>query len=146
MYRTNNITYWNIETIKDTVEALKNIAHETECVTLIKQINRVIDVFQNNADRIGIVPSMIEYDSEDDWVEMRFFNMENTKDTLGSFFNHIEITIYDNDIVISEQRVYSIAPRTEDDSKLLYNEEDYRKMFNNLEEFLIYLPNHKLND
>ena len=143
MYSTNDITYWNVETIKDTVEALKNITHETECIALIKQINRVIDVFQNNADRIGIVPSMIEYDSEDDWVEMKFFIGENTP---GLFLNHIEITIYDNDIVISEQRAYSIALRTEDDEKLLRDEEDYRKMFNKLEEFLVYLPNHKLND
>lgn len=143
MYSTNNIIYWDIETIKDTVEALKNITHETENIALIKQINRVIDVFQNNADRLRVVPSIIKYNSEDDWVEMKFFIGENTP---GLFLNHIEITIYDNDIVILEERVYSIAPRTEDDSKLLYNEEDYRKMFNNLEEFLIYLPNHKLND
>lgn len=143
MYSTNNITYWNIETIKDTVEALKNITYETECIALIKQINRVIDVFQNNADRLRVVPSMIEYVGEDDLVEMKFFIEGSTP---GFILNHIEITIYDNDIVISEQRVYSIAPRTEDDSKLLYNEEDYRKMFNDLEEFLIYLPNHKLND
>ena len=146
MYSTNNIIYWDIETIKDTVEALKNITHETECVTLIKQINRVIDVFQNNADRLRVVPSIIKYNSEDDWVEMKFFIEGIEGNTPGLFLNHIEITIYDNDIVISEERVYSIAPRTEDDSKLLYNEEDYRKMFNNLEEFLIYLPNHKLND
>lgn len=139
MYSTNDITYWNVETIKDTVEALKNITHEIECVALIKQINRVIDVFQNNADRIGIVPSMIEYDGEDDWVEMKFFDMENTKNTLGSFLNRIDITIYDNDIVISEQRSHSIAPRTENDEKQLQNEEDYRKMFNKLEEFLVYL-------
>lgn len=143
MYSTNDITYWNVETIKDTVEALKNITHETECIALIKQINRVIDVFQNNADIIRVVPSMIEYDGEDDWVEMKFFIEGNT---LGLFLNHIEITIYDNDIVISEQRSYSLALRTEDDEKLLRDEEDYRKMFNNLEEFLIYLPNHKLND
>ena len=143
MYSTNNIIYWDIETIKDTVEALKNITHETENIALIKQINRVIDVFQNNADRLRVVPSIIKYNSEDDWVEMKFFIEENTP---GLFLNHIEITIYDNDIVISEERAYSIAPRTKDDNKLLYNEEDYRKMFNNLEEFLIYLPNHKLND
>lgn len=136
MYSTNNITYQNIETVKDTVEALKNITHETECITLIKQINRVIDVFRNNADRIGIVPSMIEYDGEDDWVEMKFFIERNTP---GLFLNHIEITIYDNDIVISEQRAYSIALRTKDDEKQLQDEEDYRKMFNKLEEFLVYL-------
>ena len=143
MYSTNNIIYWDIETIKDTVEALKNITHETENIALIKQINRVIDVFQNNADRLRVVPSIIKYNSEDDWVEMKFFIGENTP---GLFLNHIEITIYDNDIVISEERVYSITPRTKDDNKLSYNEEDYRKMFNGLEEFLIYLPNHKLND
>ena len=143
MYSTNNIIYWDIETIKDTVEALKNIAHETENIALIKQINRVIDVFQNNADRLRVVPNMIEYVGEDGLVEMKFFIEENTP---GLFANNIDVTIYDNDIVISEQRVYSIAPRAEDDSKLLYNEEDYRKMFNDLEEFLIYLPNHKLND
>lgn len=136
MYSTNNITYQNIETVKDTVEALKNITHETECIALIKQINRVIDVFRNNADRIGIVPSMIEYDGEDDWVEMKFFIERNTP---GLFLNHIEITIYDNDIVISEQRAYSIALRTKDDEKQLQDEEDYRKMFNKLEEFLVYL-------
>ena len=136
MYSTNNIIYWDIETIKDTVEALKNITHETENIALIKQINRVIDVFQNNADRIGIVPSMIEYDSEDDWVEMKFFIGENTP---GLFLNDIEITIYDNDIVISEQRAHSIALRTKDDEKQLQDEEDYRKMFNKLEEFLVYL-------
>ena len=143
MYSTNNIIYWDIETIKDTVEALKNITHETENIALIKQINRVIDVFRNNADILRVVPSMIEYDGEDDWVEMKFFIGENTP---GLFLNHIEITIYDNDIVISEERVYSITPRTKDDNKLSYNEEDYRKLFNNLEEFLIYLPNYKLND
>ena len=143
MYSTNNIIYWDIETIKDTVEALKNITHKTENIALIKQINRVIDVFQNNADRLRVVPSTIKYNSEDDWVEMKFFIGENTP---GFFLNHIEITIYDNDIVISEERVYSITPRTKDDNKLSYNEEDYRKMFNGLEEFLIYLPNHKLND
>lgn len=143
MYSTNNIIYWDIETIKDTVEALKNITHETENIALIKQINRVIDVFRNNVDILREVPSMIEYDGEDDWVEIKFFIEGNTP---GLFLNYIEITIYDDDIVISEQRAYSIAPRTEDDSKILHNEEDYRKMFNNLEEFLIYLPNHKLND
>ena len=145
MYSTNNIIYWDIETIKDTVEALKNITHETENIALIKQINRVIDVFRNNADILRVVPSVIEYDGEDDWVVMKFFIEGNNS---GLFLNLIEITIYDNDIdiVISEQRAYSIAPRTEDDSKISYNEEDYRKLFNNLEEFLIYLPNHKLND
>ena len=134
MYSTNNITYWDIETSKDVIEVLKNITHETENLPLIKQINRVIEVFKNNSDYFKIFPSLIEYSGEDNRVEMKFF-FENLPSNF--LFKQIDMTIYDDDIAIAEQKVYSINPRDENGKKDKENEDYYYKMMNNLKEFLI---------
>ena len=134
MYSTNNITYWDIETSKDVIEVLKSITHETENLSFIKQINRIIEVFKNNSDYFKIFPSLIEYSGEDNRVEMKFF-FENIPSNY--LFKQIEVTIYDDDIAIAEQKVYSINPRDENGKKDKENEDYYYKMMNSLKEFLI---------
>lgn len=134
MYSTNNITYWDIETSKDVIEVLKSITYETENLSLIKQINRIIEVFKNNSDYFKIFPKLIQYSGEDNWVEMKFF-LENISSNF--LFKQIDVTIYDDDISIAEQKVYSISPRDENEEKDKENEDYYYKMMNNLKEFLI---------
>lgn len=134
MYSTNNITYWDIETSKDVIDVLKNISYETENLPLIKQINRIIEVFKNNSDYFKIFPRLIEYSGEDNWVEMKFF-FENIPSNF--LFKQIDVTIYDDDISIAEQKVYSIRPKNENEEKDKENEDYFYKLMDNLKEFLI---------
>ena len=65
---------------------------------------------------------------------MKFF-FENIPSNF--LFKQIDVTIYDDDISIAEQKVYSISPKNENGEKDKENEDYFYKLMDNFKEFLI---------
>ena len=131
MYKTNYTSYEDLDNIEEVIEALKDMIREISNLDLISQINEVINIFKNNSDVLRILPNVISYSDEDENVNLSFIVQDiNT----GIIYKNIGIEITHNDIIINENKTFSIKDKEIPDNLII-----------NLEEYLIYLPNQSPN-
>ena len=131
MYKTNYTSYEDLNSVEEAIEALKDIIREISNLDLISQVNKVINIFKNNSDVFRVLPNVISYSDEDENVNLSFLIQDiNT----GIIYENIGVEITRNDIIINENKTFSIKDKENPDDSII-----------NLEEYLIYLPNQSPN-
>ena len=131
MYKTNYTSYEDLNSVEEGIEALKDIIREINDLDLISQINKVVNIFKNNSDVFRVLPNVISYSDEDKNVNLSFLIQDiNT----GIIYENIGVEITRNDIIINENKTFSIKDKEIPDNSII-----------NLEEYLIYLPNQSPN-
>ena len=131
MYKTNYTSYEDLNSVEEGIEALKDIIREINDLDLISQINKVVNIFKNNSDVFRVLPNVISYSDEDKNVNLSFLIQDiNT----GIIYENIGVEITRNDIIINENKTFSIKDKENPNNSII-----------NLEEYLIYLPNQSPN-